>query len=121
VRRDRAATAVRSGAGRPVGWRPVKRIGRAALFVLVALLALGALPAIAEEDAESGDAAGDAAATVESPAVEVAEDAPEESIADWTYRYMIPLTLVLAAAVMVGMSIRYFTKVVRRRYRIVEE
>jgi len=117
VRRDRAATAVRSGADRPVGWRPVKRIGRAALFVLVALLALGALPAIAEEGAESGDAA----ATVESPAVEVAEDAPEESIADWTYRYMIPLTLVLAAAVMVGMSIRYFTKVVRRRYRIVEE
>jgi len=95
----------------------VKRIGRATLLLLATLLAVAALPAVAEEDAEEGDAA----TTVESPAVEVAEDPPEESVADWTYRYMTPLTLVLAAAVMVGMSIRYFTKVVRRRYRIVEE
>ena len=99
----------------------MKRIGRTTVvfLVLAALLALTALPVTASDDAETSGGA--ATEGVEGPAVEIAEDSPEESVADWTYRYMTPLTLVLAAVVMVGMSIRYFTKVVRRRYRIVEE
>ena len=58
---------------------------------------------------------------VEDPAVVVPDDSPVEPVADWTYRYLIPSTLALAAVIILGTSIRYFTNVVRQRYRTVEE
>ncbi len=83
-----------------------------ALLVLLGVFFLAAAPAFAQEDQAGGDIA---------PAVQV-EDPPErDELADWTYRYVIPTGLALAAVVMLMTSIRYFTNVVRKRYRIVEE
>jgi hypothetical protein len=44
-----------------------------------------------------------------------------DPLPDWTYRYMIPTGIVLAVLVIVMTTIQYFTRVVRRRYRIVKE
>ncbi|MCZ6457319.1 MAG: hypothetical protein O6650_08735, partial [Actinobacteria bacterium] len=55
------------------------------------------------------------------PAVPISDEEPLEAVPDWTYRYMIPTTLALAAVIILLTSIRYFTDVVRKRYRIVEE
>lgn len=55
------------------------------------------------------------------PAIPI-EPAPDsEALLEWTYRYLIPTALVLGVVVIVVTSIRYFTNVVRKRYRIVEE
>lgn len=68
------------------------------------LYLLSALPAFAQE-----------------PAVPI--EPPDETAAllDWTYRYLIPTALVLAVVLVVMTTVRYFTNVVRKRYRIVEE
>lgn len=99
----------------------MKRTGRTLtlLAVLGALLILTAAPALAQEEMETTDAV--VTGDVEGPAVEVPEDSAAEPLADWTYRYMVPTTLVLAALVVLGTSVRYFTNVVRERYRTVEE
>jgi hypothetical protein len=55
------------------------------------------------------------------PAVPVTTPDPTESLPDWTYRYMIPTGIVLAVVVIVMTTIQYFTRVVRKRYRIVKE
>jgi hypothetical protein len=98
----------------------MKRVGRVAatLLVFAAVLVLAAVPALAQEDAENTETE-----VVETgpPAVEIPDEAAAETIPDWTYRYMIPTTLVLAAVVILLTSIRYFTNVVRRRYRTVQE
>ncbi len=82
-----------------------------ALALLLGVLFLFAAPATAQEDS-GGDL---------TPAVQV-EPAPEsDALADWTYRYIIPTGLALAGVVILMTSIRYFTNVVRKRYRIVQE
>lgn len=55
------------------------------------------------------------------PAIPVDTTPEAASALDWTYRYLIPTALVLGVLVIVLTSIRYFTNVVRKRYRIVEE
>jgi hypothetical protein len=55
------------------------------------------------------------------PAVPVTTPEPTEPLPDWTYRYMIPTGIVLAVLVIVISTIQYFTRVVRKRYRIVKE
>ncbi|HJQ95948.1 MAG TPA: hypothetical protein VJ935_09615 [Acidimicrobiia bacterium] len=53
------------------------------------------------------------------PAVSVeVTEAPEDQ-PDWTYRFFIPTLLVLAALVVIGTVIQYFTRVVRNRYRVI--
>jgi hypothetical protein len=47
------------------------------------------------------------------------EAAPPET--DWTYRYMIPTGLIIAVLIVLATAIKYFTDVVRKRYRIVDE
>lgn len=87
----------------------MKRTGLLAgpLLVLFTLL-LTAWPALAQEG------------NLE-PAIP-SEPVPETTISiDWTYRYLIPTALVIAVALVILTTIRYFTNVVRRRYRIVEE
>lgn len=86
-----------------------------------AIVALIAVPALAQEESEGGEEPVPISETGLEPAVPVPEDEATASLADWTYRYMIPATLVLVVVVIVGVSIRYFTKVVRNRYRTVEE
>lgn len=96
----------------------------AALFALGALMVIFALPVLAAD--EGDEAPSDTSTTVApssglDPAVQVAEveEAPGE--ADWTYRYLVPTGLALAVVVALFTSVRYFTNVVRKRYRIVEE
>lgn len=96
----------------------------AAALSLVALLVMFALPVLAAEEGE--EIPGDTSTTVApssglDPAVEVAEVDEVEAQADWTYRYLVPTGLALAVVVALLTSIRYFTNVVRERYRIVEE
>ncbi len=55
------------------------------------------------------------------PAVPVTEPAPTQPLPDWTYRYMVATGLVIALLVVVLTTVQYFTRVVRKRYRIVEE
>ena len=55
------------------------------------------------------------------PAVPVSTPESTEPLPDWTYRYMIPTGIVLAVLVIVMTTIQYFTRVVRKRYRVVKE
>ena len=50
------------------------------------------------------------------------EPEPEAAVEpDWTYRYLIPTALALAVLIVLVTSIKYFSDVVRKRYRVVEE
>lgn len=55
------------------------------------------------------------------PAVEVTLPPESTTTADWTYRYLIPTGIAVAILVVLATSGQYFTNVVRKRYRIVEE
>ena len=106
----------------------MKKTGRfASLFLAIAaILVLFAMPGLATED--------DGAATPEpiseepapepsglEPAVPIPDESEAEVVPDWTYRYLVPTGLALAVVVILITSIQYFTNVVRKRYRIVEE
>lgn len=105
----------------------MKRIGRVSTAILAigAVLVLFSLPVLGQEEGE--DVEGGATTTTVSqssglvPAVEIADQEQIEAQSDWTYRYLVPSGLVLAVIVALLTSIRYFTNVVRKRYRIVEE
>lgn len=105
----------------------MSRTGRNSLLVLLIglLVAVGSLAALGAEEGDEGAADDTTTTTVASgltPAVEMggdAEQAPAD--VDWTYRYLIPTGLALAAIIVLVTAVKYFTDVVRRRYRIVEE
>ena len=106
----------------------MKRLSRIAtlLVLLGAYLALAVAPALATE--ETGEPTSTTVGAEEpaptsdiEPAVPVTSVSTAESLPDWTYRYMIPTGIVLAVLVIVATSIQYFTRVVRKRYRIVKE
>lgn len=103
-----------------VGFEPMKRPGRIlSLALIVGLLTLSvAIPVLGQDEGSSSAPASDSGLT---PAVELEPEAEADVLPDWTYRYMIPAGLVLAAVVILLTSIQYFTNVVRKRYRIVEE
>ncbi|HKZ20143.1 MAG TPA: hypothetical protein VJQ57_08535 [Acidimicrobiia bacterium] len=69
----------------------------------------------------TGTTAGESATTLEAivPAVSVEVTEPPETQPDWTYRFFIPTLLVLAALVVIVTVIQYFTRVVRKRYRVI--
>lgn len=94
------------------------------LVLLVALLVMSFSLAVvgAEEGEEGGDEAEVTTTTVSGlvPAVEIESEATETPEADWTYRYLIPTGLALAGVIIVLTAVKYFTDVVRKRYRIVE-
>lgn len=104
----------------------MSRAGRnTALLVLVSVVvSVFAVTATATEGGT--DEGGEVAPTTTinsglSPAVPIDDTQPEAAPLDWTYRYMIPTGLALAGVIVILTSIKYFTDVVRRRYRIVEE
>lgn len=105
----------------------MSRSGRHSLLVLmigilIANLSLAVLAA--EEGGEEGGATDSTTTTINSglsPAVPVEAEQAEEATADWTYRYLVPTGLALAAIIILFTAIKYFTDVVRKRYRIVEE
>jgi len=105
----------------------MSRTGRNSLFLLIVAVFIAGFALVvqaAEETGEGEGEGGDATtSTIESglsPAVPIeAEEAPPADV-DWTYRYMIPTGLVIAAVIILVTAIKYFTDVVRKRYRIVE-
>lgn len=107
----------------------MSRNGRRSVFVLALVLALSAGFAVTALAAEEGEPEEGAPAEEETevpadsgltPAVEIGSDEAALAQADWTYRYLIPTGLVLAVVIVLLTSIKYFTDVVRKRYRIVE-
>jgi hypothetical protein len=93
-----------------------------ALSIVAGLIVIVAgLPALGAEH-EEGAVADTSVASVSDvePAVVVAPETKVEPTPDWTYRYLIPASLVLGAAVILLTAIKYFSDVVRKRYRIVE-
>jgi hypothetical protein len=105
----------------------MSRTGRTAvLLLIVAVLVAGfSLVVLAAEEGGEGEGGGGDATTTTidsglSPAVPIeAEEAPPAEV-DWTYRYMIPTGLIIAALIILVTAVKYFTDVVRKRYRIVE-
>lgn len=104
----------------------MKRIGRltAVILAIGSLTVLLALPVLGQEEGE--DDGGTTTTTVSEssglvPAVEIADQEQIAAQDDWTYRYLVPTGLALAVLIALLTSIRYFTNVVRKRYRIVEE
>ncbi len=55
------------------------------------------------------------------PAVPVTTPDTIEPLSDWTYRYMVPTGIAIALLIAIITSVQYFTRVVRKRYRIVQE
>ncbi len=78
-----------------------------------------ALPALAQEGTTTTTSTAPAANLTPAVPIEPPADAP--AVVDWTYRFLIPTGLALAGLVILITSIRYFTNVVRKRYRIIEE
>lgn len=105
------------------------RLGRNTLLLLTIGLLVAAFSHIAvaaEEGATDEGGGGDEATTTTinsglSPAVPVVLEEPEPALADWTYRYIVPTGLALAAVIVIVTAVKYFTDVVRKRYRIVDE
>ena len=99
-----------------------RAVGISAVLVAIAgLYVLIAVPAFAQEEEETTEPTIISESSGLEPAVPIPDEKPPEAVPDWTYRYMIPATLALVAVVILLTSIRYFTDVVRKRYRIVEE
>ena len=75
-------------------------------------------PAILSEESEEKEGLPEG---VPEPAVLVTnnEGIPEEPA--WTYRYLIPTSVAIATIIILGNVIQYFRKVVKKRYKIVEE
>lgn len=98
---------------------------RIAALVASGLLAVGA-PALAQttettvaETTGTSVAEAPAAGGYE-PAVVAEPAAPSEAEQPWTVRFLIPTLLALATIVLFATAVRYFTNVVRARYRVVE-
>ena len=106
----------------------MKRFSRIATLLVVAgaLLALVVVPALLLPEWSRSDPRGPrwqapAPTSDIEPAVPVTTPSQTEALPDWTYRYMIPAGIVLAVVVIMMTTVQYFTRVVRRRYRIVKE
>ncbi len=104
----------------------MSRMGRNSLLVLfVGVLVTGlSMISLAAEEGEDGVADETTTTIADSgltPAVEfeAGDEAPAQ--ADWTYRFLIPTGLALAALIVLVTSVKYFTDVVRKRYRVIEE
>lgn len=98
-----------------------------ALLLLLCLLMVAPAVASAQETtttvAGTETTVGEETATTTGlrPAVEVLDEEEAAESPQWTYRYLIPTALVLAVLIILVISIRYFSDVVRKRYRVIEE
>ncbi|HLF60183.1 MAG TPA: hypothetical protein VI980_03270 [Acidimicrobiia bacterium] len=97
---------------------------RFALVILIgAFLSITATALATVEAQETSTTVAEAPApTVDfEPAVPMTTPSATAPVPDWTYRYMVPTAIVLALLIAVVTTVQYFTRVVRKRYRIVEE
>jgi hypothetical protein len=105
----------------------MSRSGRNSLLLLIVAVLIAGFSVVALAAEEGGEDEGGAtegtSTTIESglsPAVPIENEEAAPAEVDWTYRYMIPTGLVIAAVIILLTAIKYFTDVVRKRYRIVE-
>lgn len=103
----------------------MKRLSRVLALAIVvgAFFSISASAVATEGTEETGTTVTDATVpTVDfEPAVPVTTPDALEPTPDWTYRYMVPTGIAIALLVAIITSVQYFTRVVRKRYRIVEE
>jgi hypothetical protein len=98
---------------------------RATLLILTGFLVLLLVPvALAQEESPTDTTVPAEETVVEvdipEPAVEVVPPGPADEQQAWTFRYLIPTSLVLGILVVVGSIVAYFLKVVRTRYRLIQ-
>lgn len=104
--------------------RTAFRLALASLLVLAVALPAFATEGSTEPVEESGAETVEPPEPVQTdiePVVVVTVPANEAVTVDWTYRYLVPTGLALIVIVILITTARYFTDVVRKRYRIVEE
>ena len=54
------------------------------------------------------------------PAVEIPEEKADDTTTEWSYRFLVPATVVLGTLAVVGTIVMYFVRVTKNRYRIVD-
>ena len=97
----------------------VRRSVMASLFLTSLLFA--AIPAFATEAESETPAETDApAVNVPTPAIAVPEDPPADTTPEWSYRFLVPVTMVLGFLAVVATIFMYFVRVTKNRYRVVE-
>ena len=88
------------------------------LPLMIALLWLGSLlagPAGAQEDEPTQVPASE----IPEPAIPVPDEAPAQPDPEWSYRFLVPATLLLGTVAVVGAIIMYFVRVTKNRYRVI--
>lgn len=103
--------------------RPARSGGPSISAAAAALLCLllGVLfvqPASAQEG--EADPAETAEAVVPEPAVPAPEAPAGPPEPEWSYRFLVPASLVLGTAAVVGAVIMYFVRVTKNRYRVID-
>jgi len=93
----------------PVTWL----VGLTLLF----LVGVYSHPAPAQEDPMETPAV---EAEVPIPAISIPDDPPAEPEVEWSYRFLVPATLVLGTLAVVGAVIMYFVRVTKNRYRVIK-
>ena len=88
------------------------------LLLTLLCLWLGGL-LVAPAAAGGGDPDETPAAEIPEPAVPVPDDAPADPEPEWSYRFLVPATLLLGTVAVVGAIIMYFVRVTKNRYRVI--
>lgn len=88
-------------------------LGLALVFLWLGSLLAG--PAAAEED-EPVQVPG---SEIPEPAIPVPDEAPGQPDPEWSYRFLVPATLLLGTVAVVGAIIMYFVRVTKNRYRVI--
>lgn len=105
----------------------MSRTSRNSLLILIVGVLIAGFSVVAlaaEEGGEGEGTTGSSTTTIDSglsPAVEVGGEEAAAEQADWTYRYIVPTGLALAVIIVLVTAVKYFTDVVRKRYRVVDE
>jgi hypothetical protein len=90
-------------------------------LVAVVLMVLGVVfsqTALAYEPGTETDS--ETSVKAPEPAVPVPEPAPVDDTPEWSYRFLVPATMVLGTLAVVGSIFMYFVRVTKNRYRVVE-
>jgi len=89
------------------------------MAALVASVFALPVPAAEEEPAPAEEQTTVTFAPGEEPAIEVDLSAePDEPGPQWTYRFLVPITITLAVLVVLVTVVQYFVRVVRARYQV---
>lgn len=93
-------------------------VARPLVWLLAGLVASAWL-AVSILPAHAGDGEAPAVDAPE-PAIPVPDEPPADPEPEWSYRFLVPATLLLGTAAVVGAIIMYFVRVTRNRYRVIK-